>query len=159
MAAADEHLTSAVVTTRVAAGMSGLLGLGFGIPGVIGAEHLNRTGGIWEFMGFPTYGPGMFADWGVPTTVPLIRGFVAVCAAEVVVGVLLWRRRTMTIGRMLALVLLPVEFLFWIGFKLPFGPLFGVLRTALVIVGWIAARRERVPGSRPAVVPGGGRRS
>jgi hypothetical protein len=159
MAAADERSTTAVVTTRVAAGMSGLLGLGFGIPGVIGAEHLDRTGRVWEFMGFPTYGPGMFAEWGIPTTVPLIRGFVAVCAAEVVVGVLLWRRGTMTIGRILALVLLPVEFLFWIGFKLPFGPLFGVLRTVLVIVGSIAARRERGPVSRPALSPGGGRRS
>lgn len=159
MAAADERMTTAVVTTRVAAGMSGLLGLGFGIPGVIGAEHLDRTGGIWEFMGFPTYGPGMFADWGIPTTVPLIRGFVAVCAAEVIVGVLLWRRRTMTIGRIFALVLLPVEFLFWIGFKLPFGPLFGVLRTALVIVGWSAARRARGREARCAAVRGGGRRS
>jgi len=108
---------------------------------VIGAEHLERTGGIWQFMGFPTYGPGQFADWGIRTTVPLIVGFVGVCAAELAVGTLLWRRPTMRIGRILALVLLPIELVFWIGFRLPFGPLLGVARTVLVIVGWISARQ------------------
>jgi len=33
----------------------------------------------------------------------------------------------------LALALLPVEFVFWIGFALPFGPLLGLARTALVV--------------------------
>jgi len=102
---------------------------------------LERTGGIWQFMGFPTYGPGQFADWGIRTTVPLIVGFVGVCAAELAVGTLHWRRPTMRIGRILALVLLPFELVFWIGFRLPFGPLLGVARTVLVIVGWISARQ------------------
>jgi hypothetical protein len=159
MTAVDDRTTVEVITTRAAAGTSWLLGLGFGIPGAIGAEHLRRTGGIWTFMGFPTYGPGEFAEWGVRTTVPLILGFVGVCAAEVVVGTLLWRRRTMRIGRVGALVLLPFEFVFWIGFRLPFGPPLGLTRTVLVIAGWIAARRGRERGSQPAGVPGGGRRS
>lgn len=159
MPGADDRSTTEVVATRAAAATSGLLGLGFGVPGVIGAEHLERTGGIWKFMGFPTYGPGKFAEWGIRTTVPLILGFVAVCAAEVGVGVLLWLRRTMRIGRILALVLLPFELVFWIGFRLPFGPLLGVVRTVLVIVGWSAARREREPGARSAAVRGGVRRS
>jgi hypothetical protein len=40
-------------------------------------------------------------------------------------------------------VLLPVELVFWIGFRLPFGPPLGAARTALVIVGWIAEPRKR----------------
>lgn len=143
MTAVDDRTPAEVITTRAAAGTSWLLGLGFGIPGVIGAEHLSRTGGIWTFMGFPTYGPGEFGEWGIRTTVPLILGFVGVCAAEVAVGTLLWRRRTMRIGRVAALVLLPAEFVFWIGFRLPFGPVLGVIRTVLVIAGWSAARRQR----------------
>jgi hypothetical protein len=38
----------------------------------------------------------------------------------------------------LALALLPLEAAFWIGFALPFGPLLGLARTALVL----AARRQ-----------------
>jgi len=41
----------------------------------------------------------------------------------------------------LALVLLPFEFAFWIGFALPFGPPLGVVRTIAVA---LAARRPTV---------------
>jgi hypothetical protein len=51
---------------------------------VIGAEYLDRTGGIWPLLGFPSYCPLLFADWGIPTTVPLTLGFVAVWASWVV---------------------------------------------------------------------------
>ena len=66
-----------------------------------------------------------------PTNVALLLGFVAVCAAEVVVGVLLWGGST--IAPWLAFAPLPVELLFWIGFALPFGPLLGLARTVLVV--------------------------
>lgn len=56
---------------------------------------------------------------------------MTVCAAEVVVGVLLWRDSTT--APWLALALLPIELVFWIGFALPFGPLLGLARTALVV--------------------------
>jgi hypothetical protein len=57
---------------------------------------------------------------------------VAVCAAEVVVGVLLWREAPL--APWLALALFPVELVFWIGFALPFGPPVGAARTVLVII-------------------------
>ena len=75
---------------RAAAGRSVLLGLGFGIPCVFAIRHLARTGEVWTFMGFPTYGRGPFERLGVPTSIPLLVGFLVVCVAEVVVGVLLW---------------------------------------------------------------------
>lgn len=69
---------------------------------------------------------------GFPTSVALLLGFVAVCAAEVVLGVLLWRDATT--APWLALALLPpVELVFWVGFALPFGPMLGLARTALVV--------------------------
>lgn len=116
---------------RAAAVCSLVLGLGFGLPGVYGAWYSARHGEMWTFLGFPTYGGGPFERWGVTTSVGLLLGFVAVCATEVVVGALLWR--DVTIAPWLALALLPVEFVFWIGFALPFGPLLGLVRTALVL--------------------------
>lgn len=117
--------------TRAAAACSLVLGLGFGLPGAYGAWYYARHGEVWTFLGFPTYGDGPFERWGLPTSLALLLGFVAVCAAEVVVGVLLWRD-TAT-APWLALALLPVELVFWIGFALPFGPLLGLARTALVV--------------------------
>ena len=52
---------------RVAGVVSVLLGLGFGIPGVLGAIHLARTGEVWTFLGFPTYGGGPFERLGIQT--------------------------------------------------------------------------------------------
>ena len=117
--------------TRAAAVCSLVLGLGFGLPGAYGAWFHARHGEVWTFLGFSTYGGGPFERWGLPTSTALLLGFVAVCAAEVVVGVLLWRDATTALW--LALALLPVELLFWIGFALPFGPLLGLARTALVV--------------------------
>jgi hypothetical protein len=118
--------------TRAAAACSLLLGLGFGLPGAYGAWYFGRNGEAWTFLGFPTYGDGPFERWGLPTSVALLLCFVAVCAAEVVVGVLLWSDSPA--AAWLALALLPVELFFWIGFALPFGPLLGLARTALVII-------------------------
>ena len=126
------HLTH---VTRAAAVCSLLLGIGFGLPGAVGAWYYARHGDVWTFLGFPTYGEGPFERWGVPTSVPLLLGFVAVCAAEVVVGVLLWRDGP--VAPWLALALLPVELVFWIGFALPFGPVLGVARTVLVIAALV----------------------
>ncbi len=116
----------------VAAGaISAFLGLGFGVPGMLGLRHFAQYGEVWTFMGFPTYGGGPFERIGLQTSVPLLGAFVVVCAAEVVVGgLLLGGHRS---GLWLALALVPFEMAFWIGFALPFGPILGVVRTALVV--------------------------
>ncbi len=122
--------------TRAAGVCSLLLGLGFGLPGAYGAWYFARQGEVWTFLGFPTYGDGPFERWGFPTSVALLLGFAAVCAAEVVVGVLLWRDAS--IAPWLALGLLPVELVFWIGFALPFGPLLGLARTAFAVAALVS---------------------
>lgn len=121
--------------TKAAAACSLLLGLGFGLPAVYGAWYLAQHGRIWFFLGFPSYGEGPFEQWGVPTTVPLLVGFAAVCAAEVAVGALLWGGTSA--GLWLAIALLPFELAFWIGFALPFGPLLGLARTVLVVLALV----------------------
>jgi hypothetical protein len=117
---------------KVAAALSWLAGLGFGLPCVYAIGYFARRGEVWTFLGFPTYGDGPFARIGIETSVPLLVGFLVVCVAELVVGVLLWQG--LTVGAWAALVLLPVELVFWAGFALPFGFVLGLARTALVVV-------------------------
>lgn len=117
--------------TKTAAICALILGLGFGLPGAYGAWHYAQHDEVWRFAGFPTYGGGPFERWGFPTSLPLLLLFVGVCAVEVALGVLLWRDAAT--APWLALALLPVELVFWIGFALPIGPLLGLARTALVV--------------------------
>lgn len=117
---------------KAAALLAWLAGIGFGVPAVLGLRHFVQNHEVWTFMGFPTYGGGPFERWGLPTSVPLLVGFIVVCAASVIVGVHLWSGSP--IGPWLALAVLPFEMFYWVGFALPFGPLFGVARTVLVIL-------------------------
>ena len=106
-------------------------GLGFGLPAVFGIRHLTRTGEVWTFLGFPTYGHGPFDRIGVPTSTPLLGGFVAVCAAEVVTGMMLATGSRS--ARRWSHALLPLEVAYWVGFALPFGPPLGLARTILLL--------------------------
>ena len=118
---------------RVIAGsISVFLGLGFGLPCIFGIRHFAQTGTVWTFMGFPTYGGGPFERVGLPTSTPLLIGFLAVCLAEVVVGGMIWTDAPG--AKVLALALLPVELIFWIGFALPLGPPLGLTRAVLVML-------------------------
>ncbi|MBX7112238.1 MAG: hypothetical protein K1X87_10400 [Dehalococcoidia bacterium] len=117
----------------MAAGLVSIfLGVGFGLPGVAGARHFARTGDVWTFLGFPTYGDGPFEHLGIPTSTALLVAFVAVCVAEVAVGVLLVMGRPL--ARTLGFGLLPIELVFWVGFALPVGPPLGLLRTILLVI-------------------------
>ena len=118
--------------TRAAGTLSVLLGLGFGLPCVFGIRHLAQTGEVWTFMGFPTYGDGPFDRMGIHTSRPLLAGFLAVCVAEVAVGVMLWA--DVSYAPAVSYALLPIEFVFWIGFALPFGPVLGVARAVLLLL-------------------------
>jgi hypothetical protein len=108
------------------------LGLGFGLPGVIGTMHFARTGEVWTFLGFPTYGGGAFERIGLPTSVLLLVVFTLVCLAEVTVGVMLLL--DLPLAATFAYLLLPIELVFWIGFALPFGPPLGIARTVLLLL-------------------------
>lgn len=124
---------------RIAAGCSWVLGLGFGLPCAYGIWYFAQQGEVWTFLGLPTYGHGPLDDFGIHTSVGLLAAFLLVCGAELCDGWLLWRGRAS--GSILALALLPFEFVFWWGFALPVGPLLGLARAALVSLAW--ARHER----------------
>lgn len=116
---------------RIAAAVCSILaGLGFGIPCVFAIRHFARTGDVWTFMGFPTYGEGPFVRWGLPASTGLLVAFLVVCIAEVGLGVMILTNAPHT--QLLGLVLLPVEMVFWIGFALPLGPVLGLARVGLL---------------------------
>jgi hypothetical protein len=83
-------------------------------------------------MGFPTYGGGPFERIGLQTTVPLLAGFLVVCAAEIAVGVMLVIDSPGAAA--MNYVLLPFELAYWVGFALPFGPPLGIARAVLVLL-------------------------
>ncbi len=128
------------IKLRAAAVLTWAAGLGFGLPCIYAIRYFVDHGQVWTFLGFPTYGSGPFEDLGIHTTVPLLIAFLVVCAAELVTGWLLWQRRR--VGAVLALGLLPLEFAFWLGFALPFGPVTGLARAVLVLLAWPSWRRS-----------------
>ncbi|MEZ5141164.1 MAG: hypothetical protein R2726_01395 [Acidimicrobiales bacterium] len=123
-----------------AATAAAMAGLGFGIPCVIGTYHLARTGDVWQFLGFPTYGGGPFERLGVQTSVPLMLAFLLVCAGEAVLAGAIVRRSSWAPA--MSTILLPVELAFWIGFALPFGYVFGFARVVLLRFQPTSTRRR-----------------
>ena len=126
---------------RVAAALCWFDGLAFGLPAVPVAVFLAREGRLPVFLDlFPMYS-GPFEAWGRSVFTVLLVLSAVTCAAEVVAGWLLWQRRRM--GAVLALALVPVTAIFWVGFALPLPPLAAVIRTALVLSGWHGLEKAR----------------
>lgn len=119
------------IRLRIAGILTLILGVGFGIPAAYGTWYFATYDRVWQFLGNPTNGDGPFVQWGIPNSVAIMAAFVAVCAIEVVCGALLLAQRR--VGVVLAIVLLPVELVFWIGFLLPFAFPLGIARVVLVL--------------------------
>lgn len=85
-------------------------------------------------MGFPAYGGGPFERIGLPTSVPLLAGFLLVCVLEGVAGWLVWNGNKS--GAVLALALIPAGGVFWWGFSLPIPPILALVRTILILLSW-----------------------
>lgn len=122
------------VALRIAAVCFAFTGLGFGIPGILGIRSLAAGHGVLTFMGFPTYGGGVFERSGIRSTVPLLAAFVVVCILEVVAAWAIWNGQRW--GAILGLALLPVGAVFWVGFSLPIPPLLAAVRTVLLFARW-----------------------
>jgi hypothetical protein len=131
-------MNSGLIELRAAAILLWLNGIGFGVFCIPAIRNLSMGRDIPIVMGFPAYGRGPFERIGIPTTIPLLAGFLLVCTLEVVAALLLWGGSK--VGAILALALLPAGAIFWWGFALPFGPIFAVISTVLMLLGWKALR-------------------
>jgi hypothetical protein len=123
---------------RVAAVLFWTTAVGFGVFCLPAIRNLLAGRGIPRVLGFPAYGEGPFERHGLPTTVPLLTGFLLVCVLEGVAGLYLWGGHRS--GAILALALLPAGAIFWWGFALPIPPLFAVVRTVLILLSWRTLR-------------------
>jgi hypothetical protein len=123
---------------RVAAILNWFIAVGFGVFCFPAIRNLLLGRDIPFVMGLPAYGRGPFERVGIPTTVPLLAGFLLVCILEAVAGFLLWQGYKS--GAVLALVLVPVGGVFWWGFALPIPPIFAAVWTILILVGWQSLR-------------------
>jgi hypothetical protein len=125
-----------LIGLRVAAILLWLNGIGFGVFCIPAIRNLTIGRDIPIVIGFPAYGRGPFERIGISTTVPLLVGFLLVCILEVVAGLLIWGGSK--VGAIIALALVPAGAIFWWGFALPFGPIFAVISTVLIVLGWQA---------------------
>ena len=123
-------------TLRTAAVLLALVGIGFGIPCLIGIRSVAAGHGVPLVMGYPSYGGGPFERMGIRTTVPLLVAFLLVCVLEVVAAWLLWEGRLT--GAFLALGLLVPGAVFWIGFALPYAPMLAAASAIFMAIGWRA---------------------
>ena len=89
-------------------------------------------------MGIRAFGGGPFERRGINAMVGLLAAFLLVCVMEGVAGWLL--RVGHRSGAILALALVPVGAVFWWGFALPIPPVFALVRTILILVGWRSLR-------------------
>lgn len=119
---------------RVSAVLFWVTAVGFGVFCLPAIRNLLTGRDIPTVMGLPAYGRGPFERVGIPTTVPLLAGFLLLCILEGVAGALLWRGSKA--GAILGFALLPAGAIFWWGFALPFGPIFALVRTILIVFGW-----------------------
>ena len=129
---------TALALLRAAAILHWFIAVGFGVFCFPAIRNLLIGRPIPIVMGFPAYGRGPFERVGIPTTVPLLAAFLLVCLLEAVAGFLLWGDYKS--GAVLALALLPMGAVFWWGFALPIPPIFALVWTILILLGWQTLR-------------------
>ncbi len=119
---------------RIAAVLTWAYSAGFGLPTIPVAMFLLRQGRLPVFAGlFETYGGPWSARLQQRTFKMLLMAFLAVTLVAAWAAWLLWKGSKKA-GAVLALVLLPVEAVFWVGFALPIPWLIGVARVAYLVV-------------------------
>jgi hypothetical protein len=121
------------------AGVHGIVcPLGFGVFAIPAMVSVAQGHGIIYVFGNPTYGDGPFERIGVPTTVPLLAGFLTACLVQFAGGsLLIWLRPS-------GFVVLPAGMLlsaiFWWGFDLPLAWLNAALMLPILAVAWAVYR-------------------
>jgi hypothetical protein len=112
---------------------------GVGIAVVLPWElvAMAREGHPVNVFGLPALS-GPFERLGIDWVVGLGWGYVGLSLLEVLVGILVWRRRR--VGAWLSVVLTAPAIVFWAGFALPLPPLVAALRLALLWAGRRALR-------------------
>jgi hypothetical protein len=122
---------------RIAAVLTWVYAAGFGLSTIPVAAFLLRQGRLPVFAGlFESYGGPWSARLHARIFVVLLMAFFVVTVIAAWAAWLVWNGSK--VGAVLALVLLPVEVVFWVGFALPIPWLIGVARVAFLALAWNA---------------------
>jgi hypothetical protein len=126
-----------VTALRVEAALTWLYAAGFGGATLPVAMYLRRRGRLPTFFGlFEMYGGPWWSRYAHRTFIWLLMAFLLITGAAAWAAWLVWNASMA--GAILTLVLLPVEAWFWFGFDLPIPKAIGVVRIALLAIGWSA---------------------
>lgn len=125
---------SSTPETRIAAILALITSVGFGVFCFPAKWSLMAGRGVPIVFGFPAYGRGPFERIGIPTTAPLVAGFLVVCLAEGFAGWLLWGGHRS--GAIVLLATLPFGAAYWWGFALPIPPVLIGVSTVLALFAW-----------------------
>ena len=124
-----------MIEARITAVVMWLYAAGFGLSTIPVALYLARRGPLPSFFGlFDMYGGPWSSRFSHRTFVWLLMAFLVLALAVAWAAWLLWNGSK--VGGVLALAILPVEAVFWIGFALPIPWILGVARVILVVLAW-----------------------
>ena len=112
-----------------------LYAAGFGGSTIPVALYLRRRGALPTFFGlFEMYGGPWSSRHDRSVFVRLLLAFLLVAGLAAWAAWLVWNASTF--GAVLTLILLPAEVVFWFGFDLPIPKVIGLMRMALLALGW-----------------------
>jgi hypothetical protein len=81
---------------------------------------------------------GPFEKLGMNALIVAGIGFTMVSALKILAGYWLWNSRMD--GAVFEVILLGLSAIFWYGFELPLGPLFGIIQVVLLVLVWGSLR-------------------
>jgi hypothetical protein len=93
------------------------------------------NGGLPILAGIPLLA-GPFESLGLNNLIVAGIGYVMVSALKILAAY--WLSASRMDGAVLELALLGLSAIFWYGFALPLGPVFGVIQVVLLVLGWKA---------------------
>lgn len=122
---------------HIAAVLTWVYSAGFGLSTIPVAVFLHRQGRLPVFAGlFESYGGPWSARLQSRTFMVLLMTFLIVTLVAAWAAWLVWNASKA--GALLALILLPIEATFWVGFALPIPWLIGAARVVFIALGWKA---------------------
>lgn len=120
---------------RIGAILTWVYAAGFGVSTIPVAVFLLRNGRLPVFAGlFESFGGPWSARLEPRPFVGLLMAFLVVTGFAAWAAWMIWNGSKA--GAVLALVLLPVEAVFWFGFALPIPWLIGAARLAFIALAW-----------------------
>jgi hypothetical protein len=129
-----------VTTLRAAAIVTWVYAAGFGLSAIPVAVYLRQRGRLPTFFDmFEMYGGPLSARVSRGTLELLLISFLVVALVVAWTAWLVWSGSKT--GAILALALIPIEIVFWIGFALPIPWLLGAARVILLVLGWKSLSR------------------